>query len=119
MKFSAALALTGPRFWRDAGRRSGCVSSAHQSGAASSAPANDGKLRIIVFGAHPDDAEYRGAGVAMKWAKAGHHVKLVSVHQRRHRPLGIAGGPLAHAAAEGSAGGRQGAGVDQRSARHP
>src|SRR5262245_7532238 len=41
-------------------------------------PPNDGKLRIIVFGAHPDDAEYRGAGVAMKWAKAGHHVKLVS-----------------------------------------
>src|SRR6185369_11517409 len=40
--------------------------------------ANDGKLRIIVFGAHPDDAEYRGAGVAMKWAKLGHHVKLVS-----------------------------------------
>ncbi len=42
------------------------------------APPNDGKLRIIVFGAHPDDAEYRGAGVAMKWAKAGHHVKLVA-----------------------------------------
>ena len=38
----------------------------------------DGKLRIIIFGAHPDDAEYRGAGVAMKWAKLGHHVKLVS-----------------------------------------
>ena len=51
-----------------------------------SAP-NDGKLRIIIFGAHPDDAEYRGAGVAMKWAKAGHHVKLVSCHQRRYRPL--------------------------------
>ena len=45
---------------------------------AASQPANDGKLRIIVFGAHPDDAEYRGAGVAMKWAKLGHHVKLVS-----------------------------------------
>src|ERR1700682_3939043 len=42
------------------------------------APPDDGKLRIIVFGAHPDDAEYRGAGVAMKWAKLGHHVKLVS-----------------------------------------
>src|SRR5260370_42422093 len=40
--------------------------------------ASDGKLRIIVFGAHPDDAEYRGAGVAMKWAEMGHHVKLVS-----------------------------------------
>src|ERR1051326_6614030 len=29
------------------------------------APA-DGKLRIIVFGAHPDDPEYRAAGVAIK-----------------------------------------------------
>jgi hypothetical protein len=38
-------------------------------------PANDGKLRIIVFRRAPDDAEYRGAGVvAMKWAKMGHHV---------------------------------------------
>ena len=37
-------------------------------------PPEDGKLRIIVFGAHPDDSEYRGAGVAMKWAKQGHHV---------------------------------------------
>src|SRR6266481_2691539 len=46
--------------------------------AASAQAANDGKLRIIIFGAHPDDAEYRGAGVAMKWAKLGHHVKLVS-----------------------------------------
>ena len=43
------------------------------------------KLNIIVFGAHPDDAEYRGAGVAMKWAKLGHHVKFVSA--TRHRPL--------------------------------
>src|SRR6476646_71508 len=42
---------------------------------------DDGKLRIIVFGAHPDDAEYRGAGVAMKWAKMGHHVKLASASQ--------------------------------------
>src|SRR6266436_6709123 len=46
--------------------------------AASAQAAYDGKLRIIIFGAHPDDAEYRGAGVAMKWAKLGHHVKLVS-----------------------------------------
>ena len=37
------------------------------------------KLRIIVFGAHPDDAELRAGGVAMKWAALGHHVKMVSV----------------------------------------
>ena len=26
------------------------------------------KLRIIVFGAHPDDCEYVAAGVGAKWA---------------------------------------------------
>src|SRR3954454_4412071 len=39
----------------------------------------EGKLRIIVFGAHPDDAEFKTGGVAAKWAKLGHQVKLVSV----------------------------------------
>jgi LmbE family N-acetylglucosaminyl deacetylase len=58
-------------------------------------PANDGKLRIIVFGAHPDDAEYRGAGVAMKWAKMGHHVKLVSATNGDIGHWASAGGPLA------------------------
>jgi len=58
------------------------------------APA-DGKLRIIVFGAHPDDAEYRGAGVAIKWAKAGHHVKLVSATNGDIGHWESAGGPLA------------------------
>jgi len=38
----------------------------------------DGKFRIIVFGAHPDDAEYKAGGTAVKWARLGHHVKLVS-----------------------------------------
>ncbi len=42
----------------------------------------DGKLRIICFGAHPDDAEYKAGGTAAKWAQAGHHVKFVSCHQR-------------------------------------
>jgi LmbE family N-acetylglucosaminyl deacetylase len=56
---------------------------------------NDGKLRIIIFGAHPDDAEYRGAGVAMKWARAGHHVKLVSATNGDIGHWQIAGGPLA------------------------
>lgn len=38
----------------------------------------DGKLRIVVFGGHPDDAEYKAGGTAVKWARLGHHVKLVS-----------------------------------------
>ena len=60
------------------------------------APApDDGKLRIIIFGAHPDDAEYRGAGVAMKWAKMGHHVKFVSATNGDIGHWQIAGGPLA------------------------
>ena len=58
-------------------------------------PPADGKLRIIIFGAHPDDAEYRGAGVAMKWARMGHHVKLVSATNGDIGHWGMAGGPLA------------------------
>src|SRR5436305_1531813 len=57
--------------------------------------ASDGKLRIIVFGAHPDDPEYRAAGVAMKWAKQGHHVKLVATTNGDIGHWEIAGGPLA------------------------
>jgi len=56
---------------------------------------NDGKLHIIIIGAHPDDAEYRAAGVAMKWAKAGHHVKLVSATNGDIGHWEMAGGPLA------------------------
>jgi len=39
----------------------------------------DGKLRIIVFGAHPDDAEIRAGGTAALWAAQGHRVQLLSV----------------------------------------
>ncbi len=56
---------------------------------------SDGKLRIIVFGAHPDDAEYKTAGVAVKWARLGHHVKLVSVTNGDIGHWKEAGGPLA------------------------
>src|SRR6266480_2927402 len=39
----------------------------------------DRKLRIIVFGAHPDDCEIKAGGTAAKWAAQGHQVKMVSV----------------------------------------
>lgn len=55
----------------------------------------DGKLRIIVFGAHPDDAEYKAGGTAVKWARLGHHVKLVSVTNGDVGHWQQAGGPLA------------------------
>ena len=39
----------------------------------------DGKLRIICFGAHPDDAEIRAGGAAVLWGRRGDHVEFVSV----------------------------------------
>lgn len=56
---------------------------------------NDGKLRIICFGAHPDDNEFKAAGVAALWAAQGHQVKFVSVTNGDIGHWGIAGGPLA------------------------
>jgi LmbE family N-acetylglucosaminyl deacetylase len=56
---------------------------------------DDGKLHIVVFGAHPDDAQYKAGGTAIKWAKLGHHVKLVSVTNGDIGHWQSAGGPLA------------------------
>lgn len=53
------------------------------------------KLRILVFGAHPDDAEFKAGGTAVKWAKQGHEVKLVSVTNGDIGHWQMAGGPLA------------------------
>jgi LmbE family N-acetylglucosaminyl deacetylase len=44
-----------------------------------SAQGSDGKLRVIAFGAHPDDCDERAAGTAALFAQMGHHVKFVSV----------------------------------------
>lgn len=63
--------------------------------AAAAADEGDGKLRIVVFGAHPDDAQYKAGGTAAKWAKLGHHVKLVSVTNGDIGHWQSAGGPLA------------------------
>jgi LmbE family N-acetylglucosaminyl deacetylase len=56
---------------------------------------DDGKLRIICFGAHPDDAELKAGGVALLWAAQGHHVKFVSVTNGDIGHWRDAGGPLA------------------------
>ena len=55
----------------------------------------DGKLRIIAFGAHPDDCELKAAGVAAMWAARGHPVKFVSVTNGDIGHFEMAGGPLA------------------------
>ena len=41
--------------------------------------AQDRTLRVIAFGAHPDDCDIRAAGTAMKFAAMGHKVKFVSI----------------------------------------
>ncbi len=58
-------------------------------------PVDDGKLRIICFGAHPDDCEIQAGGVGSMWAAKGHHVKLVSVTNGDIGHWREAGGPLA------------------------
>jgi N-acetylglucosamine malate deacetylase 1 len=55
----------------------------------------DGKLRIIAFGAHPDDCELQVGGVGALWSAKGHHVKLVSVTNGDIGHWRDAGGPLA------------------------
>ena len=57
--------------------------------------ATDGKVRIICFGAHPDDNEFKAGGVAAMWAAQGHHVKFVSTTNGDIGHWGTAGGPLA------------------------
>lgn len=58
-------------------------------------PPDDGRLRIICFGAHPDDCELQAGGTAALWAKGGHHVLFVSVTNGDIGHWREAGGPLA------------------------
>lgn len=53
------------------------------------------QLRIIAFGAHPDDAELKAGGVAALWARDGHHVKFVAMTNGDVGHFEQAGGPLA------------------------
>jgi LmbE family N-acetylglucosaminyl deacetylase len=58
-------------------------------------PPDDGKLRIIAFGAHPDDCEIQAGGAAAMWARRGHHVLFVSATNGDIGHWREAGGPLA------------------------
>jgi len=66
-------------------------------------PKTEKKLRIICFGAHPDDAEYKSGGTAIKWAQQGHQVKLVSVTNGDIGHWQMSGGELAQRRAAESA----------------
>jgi N-acetylglucosamine malate deacetylase 1 len=74
----------------------GGIRSSQPAVAAPAEVPNDGKLRVVVFGAHPDDAELRAGGVGAKWAAAGHHVKFVSVTNGDIGHWDMAGGALAN-----------------------
>jgi len=52
-------------------------------------------LRIIAFGAHPDDCDLRAGGTAARWAALGHQVKFVSVTNGDAGHCQMGGGELA------------------------
>ncbi|SIO29105.1 N-acetylglucosaminyl deacetylase, LmbE family [Singulisphaera sp. GP187] len=53
----------------------------------------DQPLKILIIGAHPDDADIKAGGTAAKWSALGHVVRLVSLtdgragHQTVHGPV--------------------------------
>jgi LmbE family N-acetylglucosaminyl deacetylase len=66
-----------PRAWPIAVALGAALLAGSPSADAQDAPVRP--LRIIVFGAHPDDCELEAAGTAARWAKLGYKVKFVSV----------------------------------------
>lgn len=53
------------------------------------------KIRVIAFGAHPDDADIKAGGVAAKFAAKGHLVKFVSTTNGDAGHCEMGGGALA------------------------
>ncbi len=71
------------------------VTSGQGADAQAAPPPDDGKLRIIALGAHPDDCEIKAGGTGALWAAQGHHVQFVSVTNGDIGHWRMAGGPLA------------------------
>jgi LmbE family N-acetylglucosaminyl deacetylase len=63
--------------------------------AAALLPAQDGKLHVIAFGAHPDDCDQGAGGVAAKFRALGAEVKFVSVTNGDAGHQNMGGGVLA------------------------
>lgn len=55
----------------------------------------DDALRILAFGAHPDDCYLKVGGTAAKYARQGHKVKFVSLTNGDTGHYALGGGPLA------------------------
>jgi LmbE family N-acetylglucosaminyl deacetylase len=63
--------------------------------AASALAQNDSQVRVIAFGAHPDDCDIRAGGLAAKYAALGYKVKFVSVTNGDAGHMSEGGGMLA------------------------
>ncbi len=57
--------------------------------------AQQNKINVIVFGAHPDDCDIDAGGTAILFAKMGHNVKFVSLTNGDAGHYSIGGGALA------------------------
>jgi N-acetylglucosamine malate deacetylase 1 len=91
----AAGALAGAWISRSSPASALAQSKTAQPAERRTTPPDDGKLRILCFGAHPDDCELQAGGTAALWAAGGHHVKFVSVTNGDIGHWREAGGPLA------------------------
>src|SRR5713226_5883686 len=59
------------------------------------AKAQNEPLRVIAFGAHPDDCDLKAGGLAAKFTALGHKVKFVSLTNGDAGHQSLGGGPLA------------------------
>jgi LmbE family N-acetylglucosaminyl deacetylase len=69
-------------------------------------------LRVLIFGAHPDDCDLRAGGIARKYAQLGHRVQMVSLTNGDAGHYAMGGAPLAWRRREEAAAAARCLGVD-------